>query len=470
MLDFLRRTGPEQGLFDIDIVTAQAMACADRFYVPLNMDFRGRIYAVPHFNFTRGDPVRTLFLFADGKPIGDGGLRYLKAHVAARADGNKWSPVEKPSKFDLAGRVAWTDANLETLRSIGEAVLRGDDPATLAWALPKEPYQFLAASVELVQALEAGPNFITRLPLTFDASCSGLQHLCAMTRADEGRYVNLVAADEPDDFYARVAFATYRANPEIQELMKGPFNRAIVKQSAMSYFYGSRPGGFTKQWHKGKNGKWRKWRPYGMTKQVADALGSKRGAKELAHAIHGAIEGMMPKAAAVLDYLRELAGICAEHELPLRWDTPFGLPVINDYHDPETERLAVLVNGRRRDVTLTVGDKEGIAKDRAEDAVTANFIHSADACHLQMVALAAADEKIPMVSVHDCFGCLATDAKRLNEIIREQFVSLHKRHNWLTGVLVSARRDLRTNAGLPTPPPLGDLDIDRVVKSFHAFN
>ena len=40
ILDFVCRAGPDGGLFDIDIVTAQAMACFDRFYIPLNMDFR----------------------------------------------------------------------------------------------------------------------------------------------------------------------------------------------------------------------------------------------------------------------------------------------------------------------------------------------------------------------------------------------------------------------------------------------
>jgi hypothetical protein len=73
---------------------------------------------------------------------------------------------------------------------------------------------------------------------------------------------------------------------------------------------------------------------------------------------------MVPKAAAVLHYLRQLAGICAEDGLPLRWETLLGFLAINDYHDPEIERLAVLVNGRRRDVKLTVGDKESIAKDQ----------------------------------------------------------------------------------------------------------
>jgi DNA-directed RNA polymerase len=77
-----------------------------------------------------------LFLFGDGEPIGEEGLKWLKAHVAATADGNKWSLVERPGNLDLDGRVAWTDANLEPLRKIGNAVLQGeDDPAQWEWML-----------------------------------------------------------------------------------------------------------------------------------------------------------------------------------------------------------------------------------------------------------------------------------------------------------------------------------------------
>src|SRR5208337_547230 len=112
-------------------------------------------------NFQREDCVRALFLFADGEPIGEDGLKWLKAHVAACADGTEWSPIEKPSDLNLDKRVEWTETNLPLLRKIGEAVPRGDD--TIKWALPKKPYQFIAACVELVQALDKGPDFITRL-------------------------------------------------------------------------------------------------------------------------------------------------------------------------------------------------------------------------------------------------------------------------------------------------------------------
>src|SRR5262249_18606632 len=98
-----------------------------RFYIPLNIDFRGRIYAMPHFNFQREDCVRELLLVADGEPIGEEGLKWLKAHVAACADETSWSHVKKPSDLNLTKRVEWTETNLPLLRKIGEAVLRGDD-------------------------------------------------------------------------------------------------------------------------------------------------------------------------------------------------------------------------------------------------------------------------------------------------------------------------------------------------------
>lgn len=460
VLDYIKRASD---IAPTDVVVAEMLAAHGRFYVPLNIDFRGRVYAIPHFNFQREDCVRALFLFADGEPIGEEGLKWLKAHVAGCADGTSWSHVKKPSDLNLANRVEWTETNLPLLSTIGEAVLRGGDG--INWALPKKPYQFLAACVELVQALDKGPDFITRLPLTFDASCSGLQHLCAMTRADEGRYVNLVPDDDGDDFYRRVAFAVSK-NPEAAKYMDGVFDRAIVKQPAMSYFYGSRKGGFTKN----QSGR---FRPYGMTKQVADVL-DERGIKNpaaanlIAHEINRCIEGMVPKAKDVRDFLEGLAEICAEKGLPVRWTTPLGLPVINRYHEPKTKIISVSLKGRRRRVKFAVGDTPGIAKKKAINAVTANFVHSTDATLLQFVALATEREGINLVTVHDCFGATAPTAARLNEIIREEFVRLHKRHNLLIGVRETARRDLRIKK-LPPVPAIGSAEIEDILKSFHAF-
>jgi DNA-directed RNA polymerase len=173
-------------------------------------------------------------------------------------------------------------------------------------------------------------------------------------------------------------------------------------------------------------------------------------------------------AKAVRDFLEQLVGLCGK-DRPLRWSSPLGMPIINCYHQPKKERIPISINGRRRRMNLITGDKDAISKVDAKDAVTANFVHSVDAAHLQLVALAAAKENIGMASVHDCYGFLAPNAGRGNEIIREQFVRLHKRHNLLNEVRESARRDLPKRTELPPLPEIGDLELDEILGSFHAF-
>ena len=181
----------ELSVWGLDAAVANAM---ERFHVPLRIDFRGRVNPLPFFSFTRQDHIRGLFLFTR-------------------------STVERPGNLDLANRIAWTNDNLELLRKFGIAVLRGDaDPTQWDWLLHDmgDAYQFAAGCVELTQALDQRPGFETKLPLMFDATCSGLQHICAMTRAEEGRYVNLVPSNELSDLYSLVGTKVFRERPELK--------------------------------------------------------------------------------------------------------------------------------------------------------------------------------------------------------------------------------------------------------------
>jgi DNA-directed RNA polymerase len=121
-----------------------------------------------------------LFLFADGAPIGEEGLYWLKVHTANCGDG--CGADNKISKEPFATRVAWADAHRKKIEQTAKAPLETAE----WWAKAAEPFQFLAACFELAGALAEGPTYITHLPVSFDGSCSGLQHLCAMIRAPEG--------------------------------------------------------------------------------------------------------------------------------------------------------------------------------------------------------------------------------------------------------------------------------------------
>lgn len=52
------------------------------FWLPHNMDFRGRTYPCPpHFNHLGSDLARALLEFAEGRPLGPRGLDWLKIHL-----------------------------------------------------------------------------------------------------------------------------------------------------------------------------------------------------------------------------------------------------------------------------------------------------------------------------------------------------------------------------------------------------
>jgi DNA-directed RNA polymerase, mitochondrial len=174
---------------------------------------------------------------------------------------------------------------------------------------------------------------------------------------------------------------------------------------------------------------------------------------------------MLRRPKGVRDWLERGAKQAAENNKPLRWRTPLGLLVINIYQPPDVKNLSVFMNGRKRGMKVTVGDKDGINKKKSKDAVTANFVHSCDAAHMHLVALASARAGIEMVGVHDCFGTIAPDAGRLNDIIRDELIDLHKRHNWLNGLWASAKRD---GVKLELFTDIGTLKLENVRTSFHA--
>ena len=69
--------------FHFKLSIARNFGKLDRFFYPHNLDFRGRVYTVPpHLNHIGNDLSRGLLLFAEGKKLGDNGLKWLKIHCA----------------------------------------------------------------------------------------------------------------------------------------------------------------------------------------------------------------------------------------------------------------------------------------------------------------------------------------------------------------------------------------------------
>ena len=153
-----------------DIAVASALGDAT-FWNPVRCDFRGRLVQLCDFNYTRGDPVRSLFLFAEGKRLGES-IGWLEIAVA-NAYGEKGTWRE---------RHEWVANNRELIKAVArdprliwlqDIDAKGDPKA-------KEPFLFAAACAEYVAADTHGQEYETHLPVWLDASSNGLQHLALM--------------------------------------------------------------------------------------------------------------------------------------------------------------------------------------------------------------------------------------------------------------------------------------------------
>jgi hypothetical protein len=81
-----------------DDVRVARMREGKPFWLDYNCDFRGRVYAVQHFNYMRGDHVRSLFKFANGIQLTENGLAWLEVHCAnceGSTDGESYGRTPK---------------------------------------------------------------------------------------------------------------------------------------------------------------------------------------------------------------------------------------------------------------------------------------------------------------------------------------------------------------------------------------
>ncbi|KAF5913147.1 hypothetical protein HPG69_006198 [Diceros bicornis minor] len=213
------------------------------FWLPHNMDFRGRAYPCPpHFNHLGSDLARALLEFAQGRPLGPHGLDWLKIHLVNLTGLKK--------RESLRARLAFADEVLEHVLDSADRPMTGRK----WWMEADEPWQALACCMEIAQAVRAPDPaaHISHFPVHQDGSCNGLQHYAALGRDSVGAAsVNLMPSDLPQDVYSGVAaqvevFRQQDAEQGVRvaQVLEGFIGRKVVKQTVMTVVYGvTRYGG-----------------------------------------------------------------------------------------------------------------------------------------------------------------------------------------------------------------------------------
>lgn len=465
-----------RGLEGERIVLESDLAMADSlvgksYWTPLNFDYRGRIYGLPHFNYQRADHLRALFRFNEGQVLNDEGLYWLKVHVANCGAFNK---IDKAS-FDK--RVAWVEKNEELI------CLSAGFPMDWVgwWSQADSPFMFLAACRAYVDATMGKP---VHIPVSFDGNCSGIGHLCAMVRSEEGHLVGLVPCDKPQDIYSKVASIVER---HIKEELGGEHDmlakmclaygvtRSLVKRNVMTYSYSSRRYGMQLQIMEDT------MRPLELRVMAGELtehpFGQDNGyaaAHYLSRHIFDAIEEAVSKPAEVMRFLQTIAKTLAHEGKPATWQTPLGFPVMMRYPKLVEKQinLAFLDKSiKRRIQPVSMVETPEIDRVKATNGIASCFTHAMDATHLQMVVLAAKQEGINSIAlVHDSFGCLPNDAPKFREIIKRTFVELYTENDVLQDILDRTYDALDTNKHKLSPVPhKGSLDLSLVMQAEYAF-
>lgn len=225
-----------------------ALACHfknDVLFFPHNMDFRGRVYPIsPHLNHMGDDINRCILKFARGRPLGERGLYWLKLHIVNITGLLKRKSVKE--------RMQFAEDHMDDMLDSANNPLEGRK----WWLQSEEPWQTLAACIELRDALASGDptTYISHLPIHQDGSCNGLQHYAALGKDHQGALeVNLLPAEVPADVYSSVAARVEEKRKEdelnesspdhqlaikLRNFLPQDLPRKVIKQTVMTTVYG----------------------------------------------------------------------------------------------------------------------------------------------------------------------------------------------------------------------------------------
>jgi DNA-directed RNA polymerase, mitochondrial len=489
--------------------TAEKYAPFEAIHFPHQLDFRGRCYPVTAFNPQGPDWMKSLLRFADGKPMGDEGGAWLAVQ------GSNLMGVDKVSFED---RVQFILDNEEEILAIArdpfenKGWIAGFAGRTDDNGKGKEtdsPWQFLAFCFEWAQYCEQGEEFISRIPVALDGTCSGLQHYAmALACEDTGKFVNLIPADKPQDIYGEVArkvllrleedskSGTEDVTQEITDEETGEITkrhvpgtksmatqwlkfgvtRSTTKRAVMTTAYGSREFGFREQLMDDilKPAKRKATDPKTREVNREEFPFDKDGfaaAGYMAKLIWAGVSATVVRAVQAMDWLKETASILGSEGLPVKWTTPAGFPVQQAYRNMSPRRVESQIAGSR--VVLTVATPLDTIDRRAQaSAIAPNVIHSWDAAQLMLTVQKCVDQGLTNFAlVHDSFGTTAGDLPVLYRAVREAMYEQYKDGDvfdkWKEEV-VEQLDDKNRQKVSPLPSP-GSLDRSLILDSRYCF-
>lgn len=467
-----------------DLQSAKDLLQFDEFYLPWNLDFRGRCYPIPHFNYHRDDHVKAMFELSNTKPMTEDGASWLAIHLANVGD------FDRVSKKSFQDRERWTNDNSAWLCEIG----RDFKKTACDWGRADKPFQFLAACHAWSQWVEFGVLYHCPIPTALDGSNSGCQHYSAASLDErDGALVNLTPSESPRDIYQTVADL---ATQKVQEIAKVSgddqasakawlvygISRKVCKRNTMTYAYSSGVYGFGEQLVSDVMTPLGKQvleggltcHPFGDTTEETS-----KAAKFLAKINMEAIREVISSAAAGMEFFKTIAGALAHEGKPVRWTTPTGFTAVQKYSDFDMKKVKLYLHDRkthvdkRTQVTVRESPKSSINKRKSKAGISPNFIHSMDSSHLMRTVMLLKDNGVTdFFLIHDSFASTPPDTDLVYVAVRAAFVDMYDGFCMYQKFLDEARQQLSVQGceSLEVEiPKKGTLDLNLILQSEYCF-
>ncbi|MDH4203554.1 MAG: hypothetical protein OEV87_11780 [Phycisphaerae bacterium] len=400
----------------------------ERFFLPVNMDWRGRVFYLPKLNPQGPDMVRAMLDFADEKPL-SGRRRHFMAY-GKRLFGGVNDDTKNPTE-ELLSRVEWCKENTDKI------IQAASDPNSKWWRGAKEPFRFLRWCLDYSRYIENPDTFKTGMVHYVDATSSGIQHFALLLRDENlAPKVNLTYGPK-QDAYALVANGL---NDELKKLAgrdnkdscmakkwldikKGEeFHRGDMKNFVMCIPYGKSDGEYTKDI----------LNEYMEPNEDGEYITSDEDmAKWLLSYIKKVIREKLPGIYKIRTWARKVCGAYNEKNKHVKWPSQEGFVVKQRYFLMKGKQIVYWAWGKggKKEMSFVVNEKTKlIDKDGSWRGITPNFVHSIDSAALVEAVNLLIGKKVESVSViHDCFGSHFSDILQLEEATRDGLYNVHNR-------------------------------------------
>lgn len=532
VLDFLKAQAIQKGINRRMLVAATRRqvleAGASTLGFGVFLDKRGRLYYHGAGLAPQGkDFGRGLLVAAEGARLGLSGVRHLMCGVATT-----WGQ-RGLDKASMLVRVQGVKAMVRdgSLRRMVDGARQGSD---FSWRLAEEPMQFLALAGDLLAAVDSGrpSDYVSATFIGYDATCSGLQILAAVTGCrDTARLVNVepLADGSRADIYLSAAAALrtlcdeitagWDASEAAEAAALLATAQAATDETRAAYVEGRNPDAaiidaakavpagdhWALYWQQANITRSVTKRPvmvycYGGGKRTfAGAIREEtkapwKACMWLAATLYDRVLAtLLPKAHAAMKAMQEAAKVLSQHGKPVAFTTTDGLPFVQAVMETEKARFeAPLADGRRIQGVLQRRTNK-LDSARQQTGVAPNIVHHWDSLFLRNAVRALnAAGIVHFFMVHDCFYLRAGDWAKGWKIIRRVFVETFSGDvlaDLWAGIEAAAngeRRDPQAEAWeneggalaperprtvlLPACPAKGDLDLTGALKSQFLFS